>query len=495
MDSSKSSAVKRGYNSRKTKGTDLSQLGKLQPQATDLEEAVLGALMLEKGALNEVIDILNPDSFYKDAHKEIFEAIVDLFKANEPVDILSVTQKLRKSGKIELVGGPYYITQLTNRVSSAANIEYHARIIVEQAIKRELIRIASETQKDAFEDTTDVFHLLDRVGVEISNVQSGSVMKGPRKSKDVLADVLADASERMNATDEVTGVPSGIVSIDQVTKGWQRTDFVIIAARPAMGKTAFVLTALRNASIDHGVPVLIFSLEMSDVQLISRLASSEAEVIGDRVQKGKINQVEFEKLANRTSKLASAPLWVDDTPGISVLQLRAKARRLKHKEDIQLIVVDYLQLVNLEQHEKYGRGNREQEISTISRALKSLAKELNVPVIALSQLSRAVETRGGDKRPQLSDLRESGAIEQDADMVAFLYRPEYYGITQDENGMPTKGYAEFLIKKHRNGALIDAPMGFIPQYTKFLDLHDLNANEGSSQFPGGGNWQRIDPGF
>ncbi|MCE7997068.1 MAG: replicative DNA helicase [Roseivirga sp.] len=481
-------ATKRGgYKSRNV--VDNSQLGKLPPQATDLEEAVLGALMLEKDALNAVIDLLKPESFYKESHKEIFQAIVDLFTENEPIDILSVTSQLRKSGKIEMIGGPYYITQLTNRVSSAANIEFHSRIIVEQSIKRELIRISSEIQKDAYEDTTDVFKLMDQMGESLMAVHIGTSSKRPRISKDVLAQLMAEISERSKSTSEITGVPSGIPSIDGVTSGWQRSDLIIIAARPAMGKTAFVLTIIRHAAIILGLPVAIFSLEMKDTQLMGRLASAESEINGKKVQKGRLEEHEWASLVHKTAKLSKAPIFIDDTPALSIIELRAKARRLKAQNDIQLIIVDYLQLMSgVDSNTQYG-SNREQEISKISRSLKELAKELDVPVIALSQLSRAVESRGGDKRPQLSDLRESGAIEQDADMVSFLYRPEYYGITQDEAGMPTKGYAEFIIKKHRNGDLVDAPMGFIPEFTKFLDLQDLNAQQGSSQFPGGGNWQ------
>lgn len=463
-------------------------MGKLPPQATDLEEAVLGALMLEKDALTNVIDILSPNSFYKDSHKEIYQAIYDLFQASEPIDILTVTSQLRKTGKLEMVGGPYYITQLTNRVSSAANIEYHARIIVEQSIKRELIRISSEIQKDAFEDTTDVFQLLDRMEQALFEVSEANIRKEYDSMKNIMATALEEIQARKDHQDGLTGVPSGFTALDRVTSGWQKSDMVIIAARPGMGKTAFVVSALRNAAVDHGQACAIFSLEMSSVQLVNRLISAEAELESEKIKKGTLAEHEWAQLVHKTANLTKAPIFIDDTPALSILELRAKCRRLKQQHDIQLVVIDYLQLMSGDSSKSGGGGgNREQEIASISRALKNLAKELNVPVIALSQLSRAVETRGGDKRPQLSDLRESGSIEQDADMVMFLYRPEYYGITEDENGMPTQGTGEVIIAKHRNGSLENVQLKFIGKYTKFCDL-DMNyggtATYGST-FPSG----------
>ncbi len=471
-----------GYKSNNALGNELNQLGKLPPQATDLEEAVLGALMLEKDALTNVIDILRPESFYKDAHKEIYQAIYDLFQNSEPIDILTVTSHLRKGGKLEFVGGAYYITQLTNRVSSAANIEYHARIIVEQSIKRELIRISSEIQKEAFEDTTDVFNLLDRMEQSLFQVSEANIRKEYDNMKNLMPQALEEIEMRKNHKEGLTGIPSGFTSLDRVTSGWQKSDLVIIAARPGMGKTAFVVSALRNAAVDHDHPVAIFSLEMSSIQLVNRMISGEAQLESEKIKKGNLAGHEWAQLTDKTARLAKAPIFIDDTPALSILELRAKCRRLKQQHDIQLVVVDYLQLMSGDSSKGGNNGNREQEIAAISRALKNIAKELSVPVIALSQLSRAVETRGGDKRPQLSDLRESGSIEQDADMVMFLYRPEYYGITQDENGMPTQGVGEVIIAKHRNGSLDTVQLKFVGKYTKFSDLDSFGGAQGGG-FP------------
>lgn len=454
-------------------------LGKLPPQALELEEAVLGALMLEKDALTTVIDILKPDSFYKDAHKEIYRAIVELFNNSDPVDMRTVASQLRKNGKLEMAGGSYYIAELTSKVSSAANVEFHARIVTEMSIKRELIKVSSEIQQDAYEDTTDVFQLLDRTEQALFEISEANIRKNYDNMRSLMAQAIQELEERKNHTDGLTGVPSGFSALDRVTSGWQRSDLVIIAARPAMGKTAFVVSALRNAAVEFGHGAAIFSLEMSSIQLVNRLISAEAELESEKIKKGNLESYEWEQLIHKTNKLSNAPIFIDDTPALSILELRAKCRRLKAQHDIQLIVIDYLQLMSGDSSK--GGGNREQEIASISRALKGIAKELNVPVIALSQLSRAVETRGGDKRPQLSDLRESGSIEQDADMVMFLYRPEYYGITEDESGMPTIGMGEVIIAKHRNGSLENVPLKFIGKFTKFADL-DANGFAGGD-FP------------
>lgn len=445
-------------------------LGKIPPQAVELEEAVLGALMLEKDALTNVIDILKVESFYKESHKVIFQAILDLFSESQPIDLLTVTTQLRKNGALEIAGGAFYVTELTSKVASAANIEYHARIITEQSIKRELIRISSEIQKDAFEDTTDVFELLDKMEQSMFEISEKNVRKNYSDMRSIMRDAIAELEERKNQKDGLTGVPSGFTALDRVTSGWQKSDLVIIAARPAMGKTAFVLSVLRNAAVDHSRPVAIFSLEMSAVQLVNRLISSEAELDSEKIKKGTLADHEWAQLVHKTAKLSKAPLFVDDTPALSILELRAKCRKLKAQHDIQMVVIDYLQLMSGDSKSGGQGGNREQEIASISRALKKIAKELSIPVIALSQLSRAVETRGGDKRPQLSDLRESGAIEQDADMVMFLYRPEYYGITEDEGGASTAGVGEVIIAKHRNGSLENVKLRFIGRYTKFTDL-------------------------
>jgi replicative DNA helicase len=445
-------------------------LGKVPPQAVELEEAVLGALMLEKDALTNVIDILKVESFYKDSHKVIFQAILDLFTESQPIDLLTVTSQLRKNGALEIAGGAFYVTDLTSKVASAANIEYHARIITEQSIKRELIKISGEIQKEAFEDTTDVFELLDKMEQSLFEISEKNIRKNYSDMRSIMREAIIELEARKNQKDGLTGVPSGFTALDRVTSGWQKSDLVIIAARPAMGKTAFVLSVLRNAAVDHNRPVAIFSLEMSSVQLVNRLISSEAELDSEKIKKGSLADHEWAQLVHKTAKLSKAPLFVDDTPALSILELRAKCRKLKAQHDIQMVVVDYLQLMSGDSKNGGQGGNREQEIASISRALKKIAKELAIPVIALSQLSRAVETRGGDKRPQLSDLRESGAIEQDADMVMFLYRPEYYGITQDEDNNSTAGVGEVIIAKHRNGSLDNVKLRFIGKYTKFMDL-------------------------
>lgn len=445
---------------------DISEsLGKLPPQAPELEEAVLGALMLEKNALTAVIEFLKPEHFYSEAHQEIYQAITDLFKGSEPVDMRTVVNQLRKNGKLETVGGAYYIAELTSRVSSAANIEYHARVVIEQAIKRELIQIASRVHQDAYEDTTDVFELLDKTEQSIFAIADANLRKNYDNMKNLMSHAFQELQVLREHKDGLTGVPTGFTGLDRITSGWQNSDLVIIAARPGMGKTAFVVSAMRNAAVDFKRPVAIFSLEMASVQLVNRMISAEAELEGEKIRKGNLADFEWQQLVHKTSRLASAPIFIDDTPALSILELRAKSRRLRAEHNVELIIVDYLQLMRGD-----TGGNREQEIASISRALKSIAKELNVPVIALSQLSRGVETRGGDKRPQLSDLRESGSIEQDADLVVFLYRPEYYKITVDEEGMPTQGMAEMIVAKHRNGNTGTVKMKFIGKYTKFIDF-------------------------
>ncbi len=463
------------------------QLGKLPPQAIEVEEAILGALMLERDALTNVIEILRPESFYKDANRVIFESIVQLFNNSEPVDIKTVVHQLRKNGQLELVGGAYYVSELTTKVNSAANIEYHARIVAEQSIKRELIRISSEIQHDAYEDTIDVFKLLDRSEQSLFDISESHIRKNYDKMSSLLHQAIEEIEKKKDRKDGLTGVPSGFTALDRVTSGWQPSDLVIIAARPGMGKTAFVVSAMRNASVEFNMPVGLFSLEMSSVQLVNRLISAEAELESEKIKRGDLADYEWEQLLHKTSKLSEAPIFIDDTPALSILELRAKSRRLVAQHGVKLLIIDYLQLMTGDASKNAG-GNREQEIASISRALKGIAKELNVPVIALSQLSRAVETRGGDKRPQLSDLRESGSIEQDADMVMFLYRPEYYGMTQDENGMPLNGIGEVIIAKHRNGKLENVQLKFIGKFTKFDDL-DTTPDTGNygQKFPSSGN--------
>jgi replicative DNA helicase len=409
------------------------EAGKLPPQAPELEQAVLGALMLERNAVNEAIDILQPESFYVEAHKKIFDAILGLFRNDQPIDILTVTEGVEETqGELDIVGGPFYISQLTNKVASSANVQYHARIISQKHILRELIRISAEMTRDAYDDTADVFDLLDKAEQDLYAITSGNLKRNYEPMSDLIQGAIAQIENAKNKTGGVSGMPTGFVQLDKLTAGWQRSDMVIVAARPAMGKTAFVLSMARNIAVEHKRAVAVFSLEMSSTQLVTRLIASEAGISSEKLRKGDLNDAEFTILHQHIARLTNAPIFIDDTPGLNIFELRAKARRLKSQHNVDLIIIDYLQLMTAGGDSK--GGNREQEISSISRSIKSIAKELDVPIIALSQLSRAVETRGGDKRPMLSDLRESGAIEQDADIVCFLYRPEYYKIHEDEHG-------------------------------------------------------------
>ncbi|MCB0568509.1 MAG: replicative DNA helicase [Phaeodactylibacter sp.] len=461
----------RGRSSTK-RGEDLSNyvFGKVQPQAIPLEEAVLGALMLDKEALPIILDILRPDSFYLDAHQLIFKAMLRLFEKSQPIDLLTVTESLKKSGELEAVGGPYYLVELTNKVASAANIEYHARLIAQKYVQRELISVSTKIIRDAYEDTTDVFNLLDDAEQGLFAIAQQNMSRGFESMSSLAAKAQKQLEELRKKEDGLTGVPTGFTELDRLTSGLQKSDLIIVAARPGMGKTAMTLSLARNASVDFGKGVALFSLEMSALQLAQRVISMEAEISGSKMRNGQLEDYEWEQLNAALERISEVPIYIDDTPGINIFELRAKARRMKMQHDIQLIIIDYLQLMSGGGDNQ--RGNREQEVSAISRALKGLAKELNVPVIALSQLSRAVEVRGGSKRPQLSDLRESGSIEQDADIVAFIYRPEYYDILEDEEGQSLKGVAEVIVAKHRHGALKTVRLRFTEEYARFSDLDD-----------------------
>ena len=447
--------------------------GKLPPQVIDLEEAVLGAMMIDKKGVDDVIDILQPDAFYKDAHKHIFEAILQLFTETQPIDLLTVSTQLKKNGKLELAGGDFYLIQLTQKIASSAHIEFHSRIILQKFIQRSLIRISSEIIEESYDETTDVFDLLDKAESKLYEVTQGNI----KRSSETAQSLVLQAKKRIEeiaGKEGLSGVATGFEKLDEVTSGWQPSDLIIIAARPGMGKTAFVLSMARNVSIQFGHAVAIFSLEMASVQLITRLISSETGLSSEKLRTGKLEKHEWEQLSTKVKDLEKAPLFIDDTPSLSIFDLRAKCRRLASQHGIKLIIIDYLQLMTAGGSGK-GGGNREQEISTISRNLKALAKELNVPVIALSQLSRAVETRGSSKRPLLSDLRESGAIEQDADIVSFIYRPEYYKIEEwdDDEASSTQGQAEFIIAKHRNGGLENIRLKFLGHLGKFDNLEEF----------------------
>jgi replicative DNA helicase len=462
---------------RKSRDADMSNLmfGKLPPQNKDLEEVVLGALMLDKDALPSVLEILRPETFYVNAHQIIFQAIINLFDNSKPIDMLTVTEELRKMGKLETVGGPYTLVELTNRVGSSANIEYHSRIITQKFIQRELIRISNTTIKDAYEDTTDVFDLLDQAEAGLFKITQTNISKSYEPLGALSGLALKQIEELSKKEDGLTGVPTGFKDLDLLTSGWQPSDLIIIAARPAMGKTAFTLSLARNAAAEYKKPVALFSLEMGNLQLAMRLISAEAEIPGDRLRNGKLHSdAEWKRVHHAINKFNDVPIFIDDTPAINIFELRAKCRRLRKQHGIELIIIDYLQLMTGSGDSK---GNREQEVSGISRALKGMAKELNVPVIALSQLSRSVESRGGTKRPMLSDLRESGAIEQDADIVTFLYRPDYYGITADENGVSTEGMTEVIVAKHRNGAVDTVKLRFTKEFARFTDWNDMGFDD------------------
>src|SRR5215217_5269828 len=459
-------------NRRKT-SPDLSTMiyGKVPPQAKELEEAVLGAIMLEKGAFDAVIEILKPECFYVDSHQRVFKAMQTLANKSQPIDILTVVEELRFKEELDLVGGPYYVTKLTNSVVSSANIEAHSRIVLQKFIQRELIRISGEIISDAYEDSTDVFDLLDQAESKIYEVTSSHLRNNYETIDSVLVKTIQRIEDLRHKNEDVSGVPSGYAALDRITYGWQSTDLIILAARPSVGKTAFALNLARNAALHptKPTPVAFFSLEMSAGQLVQRILSAESEIWLEKISRGKMEEHEMKQLyARGIQRLSQAPIFIDDTPALNIFELRAKCRRLKNANNIGLIIIDYLQLMS-------GTGenrtaNREQEISNISRSLKGLAKELQVPIIALSQLSREVEKRkDGNKMPQLSDLRESGAIEQDADMVCFIYRPEYYDVTQNEMGESNRGETHVRIAKHRNGSLETIKLRALLHIQKFIE--------------------------
>jgi len=477
---------------RRKSTIDLSTMmyGKVPPQAKELEEAVLGAIMLEKSAFDTVVEILRAECFYVDAHQKIFKCFQTLAQKSMPIDILTVVEELRTKEELEMVGGPYYVTKLTNMVVSTANIEAHARIVLQKFIQRELIRISGEIIGDAYEDSTDVFDLLDDAESKMFNITNNYLKKDYQEVGNVLAKTLNRIDELRKKTDEISGVPSGFPSLDKVTFGWQATDLIILAARPAVGKTAFALNLARNAAMNpiKPTPVAVFSLEMGASQLVQRMLSAESEIHMEKIARGKLEEYEYQQLQKKgIARLEGAPIFIDDTAALNIFEFRAKARRLVNKHKVGIIIIDYLQLMSGSQDKG---SNREQEISTISRNLKGLAKELNIPIIALSQLSRAVETRKESKMPQLSDLRESGAIEQDADMVMFIYRPEYYENMSNEMGESTKGETHVRIAKHRNGSLETIKLRALLHIQKFEEWDD---NSGPGGAMGGGSWKPLGP--
>lgn len=465
MEKGKDKYTRPSSKSNRLQSQDISErLGKLPPQALDLEEAVLGAIMLERDALLEIADFLRPEHFYKDVHREIYEACLELFRESNPIDMRTVVARLRKNGKLELVGGPYTIADLTTKVSSGANVAYHSRVIIEMALKRELIQLGSSIQFDAYEDTTDVFELLGLINVELEQISQGNlVSKGERHVKEYAIQSVNALQSRMQGI--TTGVLCEFDAIDKITHGWQNSDLIVLAARPGMAKTAALAQMLFNIA-RRGEPTAMFSIEMPGLQIVDRLAIGISEIDPDKIRSGQVTDMEMKRFMDAQGEITRVPMFIDDTGGINILELRAQARRMWKKHKIKILGVDYIQLVNVPANLKYGM-NRDQELGVVTRTLKMIAKELNIPVIALSSLNRGVETRGGDKRPTLADLRESGNIESDADIVVFLYRPEYYKIDTDEEGLPTHGKAEFIFAKHRNGGLGTAVQKFIGKYTKF----------------------------
>ena len=456
---------------RKPKAPVTDEYGHLQPQDLEFEKAVLGALMIEKDAYSQVSEILRPESFYDHRHQLIYEAVRQLNIEQKPVDILTVADQLKKTGNLEEAGGPFYITQLSGMVASSAHIEYHARIIAQKYTARELITYTSNIQTKAFDATQDVDELMQEAEGKLFELSQRNLKKDYTQIDPVIKDAYDMLQKAAARSDGLSGISSGFTELDKMTSGWQNSDLVILAARPAMGKTAFALSMAKNIAVDQHIPVAVFSLEMSNVQLVNRLIVNVCEITGEKIKSGQLAPYEWGQLDYKINELYGAPLYVDDTPSLSVFELRTKARRLVREHGVRVIMIDYLQLMNAS---GMSFGSRQEEVSTISRSLKGLAKELNIPILALSQLNRGVESREGNegKRPQLSDLRESGAIEQDADMVLFIHRPEYYHIYVDGNGRDLRGMAEIIIAKHRNGAVGDVLLTFKGQYARFQNPDD-----------------------
>lgn len=465
----------RGYRTDRRSIPVSQEMGRLQPQAVELEEAVLGALMLEKDAFSEVCDILKPESFYKPAHKLIYEAIVDLAHKLQPIDMLTVIERLRNNGTLEEAGGEYQIATLTNKVNSAANIEFHAKIVAQKHLARELIRFASQVQASAYDDTYDIDHLMEQTESNLFEISQENIKRDAVQINPVISEAMDLLQKAANRKEGLSGLQSGFHELDKMTSGWQNSDLIIIAARPAMGKTAFALSMAKNMAVNYGFGVAVFSLEMANVQLVNRLIVNTCEIPGEKIRSGQLDEHEWAQLNVKIKELEDAPVYVDETANLSVFELRSKARRLVREHGVKMIIIDYLQLMTLNSKDDKSSaikiGSREQEVSSISRSLKGLAKELNIPIIALSQLNRGLENREG-KRPQLSDLRESGAIEQDADIVCFIHRPEVYGITTGPEGESLLGLSEVIVAKHRNGKTGSVWLKFKNDFARFQNKDD-----------------------
>ena len=438
--------------------------GKLPPRDTDLEEVVLGACMLEKDAYMNVCDLLVADSFYDPINKKIFAAITSLGLNQKPIDMMTVTEQLRRDGTLEEVGGAVHIAELTARVYSSANLEFHAGIIAQKYLARRLITFAANVETKAYDESNDIEDLLQETESQLFDISQNQLKREVTQIDPVISMAIEQIQSAANNESGLSGLQTGYRDLDKITSGWQNSDLIIIAARPAMGKTAFVLSMAKNMAVDNNIPIAIFTLEMSNVQLIKRLISNVASLEGEKIKSGRLSREEEDRLNSRIRNVYGAPLYLDETPGLSISELRTKARRLVREKKVKMIMIDYLQLMNAT---GMKLGSREQEVSTISRSLKALAKELDIPIIALSQLNRSTENRE-DKRPVLSDLRESGAIEQDADIVCFIHRPEYYTrATQDGEGNNIKGLAYLIVAKHRSGGVGDVKLHFVSKYAKF----------------------------
>ncbi len=448
------------------------EAGKLPPQAQELEDSVLGALMIEKDAYGTVADLLRPEVFYKDQNRLVYEAIRELAGKDQPIDMLSVGEKMRSLGTLEKAGGAVYLADLTRRVASTAHLRYHAEIIAKKATARDVIALAAQIEEMGFDETQDVDELMQTAEAGIFEISQRSQKRDVTQIDPVIEEAFKRMEKAAKNTGSISGIPSGFHALDKITSGWQSPDLVIIAARPAMGKTAFVLSMAKNMAIDREIPTAVFSLEMSNVQLVNRLIMNVCELEGDKIKTGKMSKEDAKRLNTKINIMKGKPLYLDDTPSLSIFELRSKARKLVREHDVKIIIIDYLQLMNAQ---GTSFGSREQEVSIISRGLKGLAKELDIPIIALSQLNRGVEARQGveGKTPQLSDLRESGAIEQDADLVCFIHRPEYYHLyNDDKTGKDLRGLGQIIVAKHRNGATDSIWLRFRGKYAKFQNEDD-----------------------
>ena len=455
----------------------------IQPQATEIERIVLGSLMIDKDAFSMVSEILKPETFYEPRNQKVYQAIQTLSMEDHPVDIMTVTEELKKEGTINDVGGPGYILELSSRVASSAHIEYHAKILAQKFLARQLISFSSVIETKAFDETVDVDELMQEAEGSLFEISQKNMRQDYTHINPVVKDAVSILQKAAANKGGLTGLSTGYTKLDDYTSGWQPSDLVIIAGRPAMGKTSFALSLAKNIAVDLQEPIAFFSLVMTNVQLVNRLISNVCEISGKKILNGQLDDEEWSRLDKSISALQNAPIYIDDTPGMSIFELRTKARRLVREKGVKIIMIDYLQLMNAS---GARFGSRQEEVSTISRSLKGLAKELNIPVLALSQLNRTVENRDGleGKRPQLSDLRESGAIEQDADMVLFVHRPEYYRLFQDEKGNDLRGKAQIIIAKHRKGSTGDVLLNFKGEYTRFDNIDEMRSPIGGGEIIG-----------